>query len=113
MSALKVRHRLGSVLDEVIDTDEPLVVTRGDLPVVVVLSYPKYSALLASVSKRRASRLRGVARHLREWGEQNQAALAELQAVAAIRRIPPRSDLMTTVSVTTSHSCSYRSYAPD
>lgn len=42
VSALMLRKKLGSILDQVVQKKEPAIVTRGDKPLVAIIPYEDF-----------------------------------------------------------------------
>ncbi|MCH7490630.1 MAG: type II toxin-antitoxin system Phd/YefM family antitoxin [Gemmatimonadetes bacterium] len=82
INALSFRQKFGSVLDEVVRERQPVTVTRGGRPLVVLVPAEDYEAL--SVTRRRGMR-RAVER-LEEWRATHAATIARLDPVDLLRR---------------------------
>ena len=85
VSALTVRKRFGSILDEVAKGREPVAITRANEPLVVMEPYATYQAREDRETRRR--RLTEVARRMDEWAKRNAKHLKGPDAVTLIRRI--------------------------
>lgn len=82
INALSFRQKFGSVLDEVVRERQPVTVTRGGRPLVVLVPAEDYEA--RSVTRRGAMR-RAVER-LEEWRATHAATIARLDPVDLLRR---------------------------
>ena len=86
ISALRLRKKLGSILDEVAKGKEPVAVTRANQPLVVMEPYAAYRAREDQEARRR--RLEEAARRMDEWVQRNAKRLKKgPDAVTLIRRI--------------------------
>jgi prevent-host-death family protein len=63
VTALMLRKRLGQVLDEVAAGGEPVLITRGNRPLVVLVAAERYRAAGAE----RRDRLEAAAARVAEW----------------------------------------------
>ncbi len=52
VNALALRKRLGAVLDEVVSLKEPMVVSRANQPLVVIVPYAEYQEKFDSEARR-------------------------------------------------------------
>jgi prevent-host-death family protein len=85
LSALSVRRKFGGVIDEVCRDKEPVVITRANKPLVVMLPYEEYGKL--SEGKERQKKLRRVFSEIREWSNEHEEAVKGLNAVEMIRGV--------------------------
>lgn len=84
LSALSVRKKFGSVLDDVVRTREPVVIARANKPLVVMLPAEDFPG--DGQAPAREARLRLAAARLAEWRRRHGPRLKELDPVAALRR---------------------------
>jgi len=82
INALALRKRLGQILDEVADGGDPLLVTRGNHPLVVLVSAARYEQATGA----RHERLTTAARRVAEWRAEYAANRADLDPVELVRR---------------------------
>jgi len=82
INALSLRKQLGQILDEVAQGGEPVTVTRGNRPLVVLVPAVSYEAGAAA----RQRRLEGAARRVAEWRAEYAARLSDLDPVALVRK---------------------------
>ena len=85
ISALTVRKKFGSILDEVAKSKEPIAITRANQPLVVMEPYATYQVREDREARRK--RLTEVARRMDEWAKKNAKHLKGLDAVTLIRKI--------------------------
>ena len=85
LNALKVRREFGGILDEICRDGEPVVITRANKPLVVVLPYEEYGKLLEKGEKEK--KLRRVFHEIKEWSKRHEEATKELKVVDVIREI--------------------------
>lgn len=69
ISALTVRQKFGSILDEVAKHKEPVTITRANRPLVVIEPYETYVARKEQTTRR--VRLLEVSRRIDEWARRN------------------------------------------
>ena len=81
VNALAFRKQLGQILDDVADGGEPIMVTRGNRPLVVLVPAASYEAGAAA----RHRRLEGAARRVAEWRAEYAARLPDPDPVALVR----------------------------
>ena len=83
LNALTVRKRFGSVLDEVVRKREPITITRGNQPLVVLVPAEDYRA---GPDGGRDLRLRRAAERVADWRRRHATRLGDLDPVALVRR---------------------------
>jgi len=69
VSALTVRKKFGSILDEVVKSREPIAITRANEPLVVMEPYATYEARESQEARRK--RLTEASRRIDEWAKRN------------------------------------------
>jgi prevent-host-death family protein len=85
LNALTLRRKFGGVIDEVCRDKEPVVITRANKPLVVMVSYEEYEKLRRkSVGKKK---LRRVFYEIERWSDEHEDAMRGLNAVEMIREI--------------------------
>lgn len=84
MSALMVRKKFGSVLDEVVEGKRPIAITRANEPLVVMESYATYRVREDRDARRK--RLTEVSRRMDEWAKRNTKYLKGPDVVTLIRK---------------------------
>jgi len=82
VNALALRKRLGQILDEVARGGDPLLVTRGNRPLVVLVP----AATWDQEASARRQRLEPAARRVAEWRAQYLAGRADLDPADLVRR---------------------------
>lgn len=85
VSALVVRKRFGSILDEVAKGKQPIAITRANRPLVVMEPYEEYEARTDEVVRR--GRLLEVTRRMDEWTKRNAKYLKGFDTVKVIRQM--------------------------
>ncbi len=80
ISTLTLRKQLGAVLDQVAE-GEPVLVTRGEQPLVVLVAPERYEELTAG----REDRLRRAADRVAEWRREYRVAATGADPVALVR----------------------------
>ena len=83
LNALSLRRKFGGVIDGVCRDKEPLVITRANKPLVVILPYEEYGRLTEKRGDEK--KLRRVFQQIKEWSDKHEEALKGLNAVRMIR----------------------------
>ena len=86
LNALALRRKFGGVIDEVCQNKEPLVITRANKPLVVMLSYEEYKEL-AGKSEDARQKLKRTFQGIKEWASEHGEEVNGLNAVDMIREI--------------------------
>ena len=84
LTALTLRRRFGGIIDEVCRGKEPVVITRANKPLVVILSYEEYKEL-AKKSGEAGQKLRRTLQEIKAWANEYEDELKGLNAVSMIR----------------------------
>lgn len=82
INALALRKRLGQILDDVADGGQPLLVTRGNRPLVVLVPASQYE----QVAGARHQRLTTASRRVAEWRAEYVVHRPDLDPVDLVRR---------------------------
>jgi prevent-host-death family protein len=85
LNALSLRRKFGGVLDEICREKEPVVITRANKPLVVMVSYEEYEKLTQRSEEKKE--LRRVFHRIKEWSDEHEDTLNGLNAVQMIREI--------------------------
>jgi prevent-host-death family protein len=85
LNALSLRRKFGGVIDEVCRDKEPVVITRANKPLVVMVSYEEYEKLRRESEGKK--KLRRVFREIERWSDEHEDAMRGLNAVEMIREI--------------------------
>jgi prevent-host-death family protein len=85
LSALDLRKKLGTVLDEVSLQKEPVMITRANKPLAVIISVEEFEEKV--LKKGRESRLKGISQQMEDWKHRYQMETRHLDAVQAVRDI--------------------------
>lgn len=83
VQALQVRKRFGSILDDVVKQQKPVVVERAGRPLVVLVPFDQYQAEHDFAARR--ERLQRVADEMDRWATRNAKTLAGFDPVKAVR----------------------------
>jgi len=83
MTALEVRKSFGRVLDTVAKEHIPVVISRANKPLAVMIPIDEYQARNSS----RENRIRLTIEKISEWKERRKQALKKVDAVKALRSI--------------------------
>ncbi|HUG26726.1 MAG TPA: type II toxin-antitoxin system Phd/YefM family antitoxin [Gemmatimonadales bacterium] len=82
LTALDLRKRLGATLDEVAERGRPILITRGNRPLAVLVRPEEYEALTAG----RSQRLGRAAARVAEWRQEYLATATAPDPVQLVRR---------------------------
>ena len=85
INALTLRKKLGSTLDEVHNKKTPIVISRANKPLVVMIPFEDYKEI--KEEKERERRLRLAASKIDQWREKNMNQLKGLNSVEIIRQM--------------------------
>ena len=85
LNALSLRRKFGSVLDEVCRDKEPVVITRANKPLVVIVSYEEYERLTRKNEE--GKKLKRVFHEIERWSDEHEDAVRGLNAVEMIREV--------------------------
>jgi prevent-host-death family protein len=85
INALTLRKKLGSILDEVHNKKTPIVISRANKPLVVMIPFEDYKEI--KDEKERERRLRSAASKIDQWREKNFKQLKGLNSVELIRQM--------------------------
>ena len=86
LNALTLRRKFGGIIDEVCRTREPLVITRANKPLVVMLSYEEYKEL-AKRNEDARQKTRRTFQGIKEWASEHEGEIERLNAVGMIREM--------------------------
>lgn len=82
ISALNLRKKLGSVIDEVAEKKKAVTVTRSNKPVVAIIPYEEYER-----REERAARLAKAAANMDKVRKKLKSKLRQADAAAVIRKM--------------------------
>ncbi|MDZ4674188.1 MAG: type II toxin-antitoxin system Phd/YefM family antitoxin [Gemmatimonadota bacterium] len=82
LTALTLRKKLGATLDEVAQAGVPILVTRGNRPLAVLISPEEYQALTAG----RTERLTHAATRVAEWRREYLGGKSQFDPVELVRK---------------------------
>lgn len=85
INALTLRKKLESTLDEVHNKKIPIVISRANKPLVVMIPFEDYKEI--KDEKERERRLRSAASKIDQWREKNMKGLKGLNSVGILRQI--------------------------
>ena len=86
INALKIRTKLGGILDNVSQKGETYIVERLGKPTAVIVPYEKFDHKKNQAQERRR-RLEKVAKSIDEWREKNSKKYSGEDSVKIIRRM--------------------------
>jgi prevent-host-death family protein len=85
VNALSLRRKFGEVIDGVCRDKEPVMVTRANKPMVVIISHEEYKKL--AQKNEAGKRLTRVLYDINKWSNEQEDKLRGLNAVEIIREI--------------------------
>jgi len=85
INALTLRKKLGSTLDEVHNKKIPIIISRANKPLVVMIPFEEYKKI--KEEKERERRLRSAASKIDQWREKHIKQLKGLNSVEIIRQM--------------------------
>lgn len=85
MTALDLRKKLGSVLNDVSRRKEQVVISRANKPLAVIISVDEYEEKV--LKKNREQKLRDISAKMEQWREKHKKKTIHIDAVKAIRAI--------------------------
>jgi len=90
ISALDLRKKLGTVLNEVSKQKEPIVISRANKPMAVIISVEDFEEKV--LKKNRERRLKAIGLKMDEWKKDHQLETRNIDTVQAVRDIRNRYD---------------------
>jgi prevent-host-death family protein len=85
INALDFRKKLGSTIDEVYEKKTPIVISRANKPMVVIIPFEDYNELLAE--KDREKRLQLASSRIDQWRKKYGKQLKDTNSVEVIRQL--------------------------
>ncbi len=85
INALTLRKKLGSTLDEVHNKKIPIIISRANKPLVVIIPFEDYKEI--NEEKERERRLRLAASKIDQWREKHIKQLKGLNSAEIIRQM--------------------------
>lgn len=85
LNALTVRKKFGSVIDEVHESKKPIVISRSNQPLVVLIPYEDYEAYESQ--KERRERLQKAAKRMDEWRKTHAEKTKNVDTTKLIREL--------------------------
>lgn len=85
MTALDLRKKLGSVLNDVSIKKEQVIISRANKPLAVIISIDEYEEKV--LRKNREQKLRDISAKMEQWKEKNKKKTAHIDVVKVIREI--------------------------
>ncbi len=88
VTALDLRKKLGSVLNNVAETHEPVTITRANKPLAVIISAEEYEDKV--VKSDRGRKLRELSARMDAWKADHRRETARIDVVKALREARDR-----------------------
>jgi len=85
VNALSLRRKFGEIIDGVCRDNEPVIITRANKPLVVMISHDEYKKLVQQ--NERGKKLKRVLYDINKWSNEQEDRLRGLNAVEVIREI--------------------------
>lgn len=85
LTALDLRKKLGSILDDVSKRKEQVIISRANKPLAVMISIDEYEEKV--LKKNREKKLKAVGLKLLKWKKQHKKEITHLDVVRALRQI--------------------------
>lgn len=85
MTALDLRKKLGSVLNDVSKKGEQVIISRANKPLAVMISVEEYEEKV--LKKNRERRLRKISVEMDRWKKRHLKETADIDIVKAVREI--------------------------
>lgn len=85
VTALDLRKKLGSVLNDVSRRKEQVIISRANKPLAVMISVDEYEEKV--LKKNREQKLRDISAKMEQWREKHKKKTIHIDAVKAIRAI--------------------------
>ena len=85
ISALELRKKLGTVLTEISQQKEPVVISRANKPMAVIISVEDFEEKV--LRKNREGRLKKISIRMDEWKKGHQLETRHIDTVQAVRDI--------------------------
>ena len=83
LTTMDLRKNMGEILDKVAENNEPVMISRANKPLAVILSIAEYEEKVQK--KNRVQRLETISGAMDAWRERNRKATAKVDAVQAVR----------------------------
>ncbi len=85
MTALALRKKLGSVLNDVSMRKEQVIISRANKPLAAIISIDEYEEKV--LKKNREQKLRDISAKMDQWKEKHKKKTARIDVVKVIREI--------------------------
>lgn len=85
LTALSLRKKLGSILNEVHDRKERFIVSRANKPLAVLISVDEYEEKI--LKKERGRRLQAICAAMETWKEQHGRETGRTDVTGAVREM--------------------------
>jgi prevent-host-death family protein len=85
MTALDLRKKLGSILDDVSRKKEQVVISRANKPLAVMISIDEYEEKI--LKKNREQKLKEISFKMDEWKKGHRKETAHIDVVKAVREM--------------------------
>lgn len=83
LTTMDLRKNLGEILDKIAENNEPVMISRANKPLAVILSIAEYEEKVQK--KNRVQRLETLSGAMDAWRERNRKATSKVDAVQAVR----------------------------
>jgi prevent-host-death family protein len=83
LTTMDLRKNMGEILDKVAENNEPVMISRANKPLAVILSITEYEEKVQK--KNRVQRLETISVAMDAWRERNRKTTGKVDAVKAVR----------------------------
>ena len=83
LTTMDLRKNMGEILDKVAENNEPVMISRANKPLAVILPIAEYEE--KAQKKNRVQRLETISGAMDAWRERNRKATGKVDAVQAVR----------------------------
>ena len=83
LTTMDLRKNMGEILDKVAESNEPVMISRANKPLAVILSIAEYEEKVQK--KNRVQRLETISGAMDAWRERNRKTTGKVDAVQAVR----------------------------
>lgn len=83
LTTMDLRKNMGEILDKVAESNEPVMISRANKPLAVILSVAEYEEKVQK--KNRVQRLETISGAMDAWRERNRKVTGKVDAVQAVR----------------------------
>jgi prevent-host-death family protein len=83
LTTMDLRKNMGEILDKIVKNNEPVMISRANKPLAVILSISEYEEKVHK--KNRIQRLETISGAMDDWRKRNRKATSRVNVVKAVR----------------------------